>query len=346
MVKFKALLLGLGLYLLAHGIAFASSRTKTDIVYMRNGDKITGEIQSLSQGQLTVKPDYTSSGIVLDWNKVDHVESPQQFIVTDPEGKQYYGSLSGEPGSVVVRGDAPKTLNHEHVIQVDELGTTFMKRLRGDADFGTSFARSNSQKSLTLQTDLQYQSTKYLSTINTSSQYTSQQKTNNTNEFTAKSTFFRQLNESNWYSGGFANFLSSSEQQIDLRTTLGGGVAKRQIFTNKTNLTFVGGLAYTKQNNSAGNTAPSNNNSLDATLAAQYSTFRFDAMTFNTNFWLYPSITEAGRVRFTLNQDIYYKFLSDFYVRMSFYDNYDNKPVVGTPSNNLGATTTLGWSFH
>jgi hypothetical protein len=48
----------------------------------------------------------------------------------------------------------------------------------------------------------------------------------------------------------------------------------------------------------------------------------------------------------TLNQDVYYKFLSDFYVRVSFYDNYDNRPVVGTPSNNLGATTTFGWSFH
>ena len=47
---------------------YASSRTKDDIVYMKNGDKITGEIQSLVQGQLSVKPDYASSSIVLDWN--------------------------------------------------------------------------------------------------------------------------------------------------------------------------------------------------------------------------------------------------------------------------------------
>ncbi len=35
-----------------------------------------------------------------------------------------------------------------------------------------------------------------------------------------------------------------------------------------------------------------------------------------------------------------------FYFRMSFYDNYDNRPVVGAPSNNLGATSSIGWSFH
>ena len=48
----------------------------------------------------------------------------------------------------------------------------------------------------------------------------------------------------------------------------------------------------------------------------------------------------------TFNQNIYYKFLGDFYVRVSFYDNYDNQPVVGAPTNNIGGTTTLGWSFH
>lgn len=346
MVKLNAGILGLGLYLLAYGSAFASTRTKTDIVYMRNGDKITCEIQSLSQGQLTVSPDYTLGSIVLDWAKVDHIESSQQFIITDPSGKQFYGSLAGGTGSVVVKAEPSKTLKQDNVIQVDELGRTFLKRFRGDADFGTSFARSNSQKSITLQTGLTYQSTKYFSTINTSSQFTSQQKTNNTNEFTAKSTFFRQFDESRWYGGGFANFLSSSEQLIDLRTTLGGAIAKRQIFTNKTNLTFISGLAYTKENDSPGNLSTTSNNSLDAAVAAQFSTFRFDAMTFNTNFWLYPSITTPGRIRFTLNQDVYYKFLGDFYVRMSFYDNYDNRPVVGAPTNNLGGSTTLGWSFH
>ncbi len=47
----------------------------------------------------------------------------------------------------------------------------------------------------------------------------------------------------------------------------------------------------------------------------------------------------------TLNQDIYYKFLGNLYVSVSFYDNYDNEPVAGAPANNLGATTGVGWSF-
>ncbi len=104
---------------------------------------------------------------------------------------------------------------------------------------GTSFAQSNSQKNLTMQSDLNYQATTRVFSLTSSTQFTSQQKTNNTNETTVKTEYFKQLRESNWYSGGIANFLSSSEQQIDLRTTLGAALAVRPIYTNKTNLSFI-----------------------------------------------------------------------------------------------------------
>jgi hypothetical protein len=337
------------LCLFATDLAHASSRLKTDVVYMRNGDKITCEIQSLSQGQLTVKPDYTNASVVLDWNKVDRIESAQQFVVIDPNGAVYSGSLSGESETktLTIKEDTSLlSLDATNVVQIDQLGTTFTKRLRGDVDLGTSFARSNSQRNLTLQTDLGYHSTKYLFNLNSSSQFSTQQKTNDTNETSVKSSGFKQLRESNWYAGGIANFLSSTEQQIDIRSTIGTAIARRQIFTNKTNLSFIAGLGYTNEKDAANATSSARKNALDGAFAVQYSTFRFDSMTFNTSLWTYPSITSPGRVRFTLNQNVYYKFLSDFYVRLSFYDNYDNQPVVGSPSNNLGATTTFGWSFH
>ena len=329
--------------------SFASSRVKTDVVYLQNGDKITCEIKSLSEGQLTVSADYTSGSIVIDWNKIDRIQSSQQFVVTDPGGVVHTGTLEGdrETKTLRVTGEGgTSTISAVNVVQIDQLGTTFVKRLRGDIDLGLSFARSNSQKNFTLQTDLGYQSAEYLFGLNTSAQFSTQKQTNDTNETSIKSYGFKQLRGSNWYGGGIGNFLSSTEQKIDLRSTVGAAIARRQIFTNKTHLNFVGGLAYTTQKNAANTTSTAQNNSLDGAFSVQYSTFRFDSMTFDTAAWVYPGITSAGRVRMTFNQNIYYKFLSDFYVRLSFYDNYDNQPVVGAPTNNLGATTTLGWSFH
>lgn len=338
----------IGFVLSSGAIASADSRTKTDIIYMRNGDKITCEIRSLEQGQLTVKPDYTNSTIVIDWNKVDRVESSQQFLVIDPNGTLHSGALSGnsETHEVVVQKPSPVTLPHQAVIQIEPLGTTFIRRLRGNFDVGSSFARSNGQKNLSVQGGLVYQSKEYLSSLDSDSQFTSQEKTEDTNETTVKTAFFRQLRNSNWYGGALANFLSSSEQDITLRSTFGAGLAKRIIFTNKTNLSAIGGLGYTVERDASGTTSTARTKALDSAFTVQYSTFRFDSTTFDTSVWLYPSLTSPGRIRMTLNQDVYYKFLGDFYIRMSFYDNYDNQPVVGAPSNNLGGSTSIGWSFH
>jgi len=326
----------------------ADSRPKTDVVYMKNGDKITCEIKSLEKGQLTVKPDYTDSNIVLDWEKVDHIESKQDFVVTDPEGTVYSGSIEHNEKSkdLTVTGNKTTQLPNNSVIQIEQLGESFWKRLRGNIDLGLSFAKSNDQKNISIQGGLYYQSREHLFSLNSNSQFTSQQATNDTNETNVKSALYKQLRSSNWYYGGIANFLSSSAQEIDLRSTIGGGLAKRIIFTNRTNLNAVGGLAYTLEQVAPGATSTARTKALDSSFAIQYSTFRFDSTTFDTAFWLYPSLTSPGRVRFTFNQDVYYKFLGDFYIRMSFYDNYDNQPVVGAPPNNLGGSTTVGWSFH
>lgn len=337
----------LALLVLSQG-ALASSRSTTDIVYMKNGDKITCEIRSLEKGQLTIKPDYTSSTIALDWEKVDHIESKQTFIVTDPKGITYTGALEHDKASkdlTIVSTDTTKLPNLS-VIQIEELGESFWKRMRGNIDFGMSFAKSNDQKNVSLQGGLYYQSRQYIFSLDSNTQFTSQKQTSDTNETNIKTALYKQLRGSNWYYGGIANFLSSSAQQVDLRSTLGAGLAKRIIFTNRTNLAGVGGLALTVEQDAPNATSTARTKALDSAFALQYSTFRFDSTTFNTALWLYPSLSSPGRVRMTFNQDIYYKFLGDFYIRMSFYDNYDNQPVVGAPTNNLGGSTTVGWSFR
>jgi len=331
----------------APGIAHGGGREKTDIVYMKNGDKITGEIQSLTKGQLFIKPDYTTTAFILDWSKVDHIQSSQQFTIIDPENAVYVGSISPgpQPNSVAVVNAATTTLPGKSVVEIDQLGRTFFRRMKGNIGLGLSFAKSNAQKNLTLQMGLGYQSNEKLFSFTSYSQFSSQRETTDTDETTVKASLYQQLRKSNWYLGGLANFLSSSEQKVDLRSTLGVGLANRVVFTNRTNLSVVGGLAYTLEKDFADTTNPTRPNSLDSAFEVNYSTFRFDSITFDTVVWVYPSLTEPGHVRMTLNQDLYYKLPANFYVSAAFYDNYDNQPVVGAPKNNLGVSSTLGWSF-
>ena len=325
--------------------ASGSTRLKTDVVVMKNGDKMTCEIRSLGQGQLTIKQSYANSTVALDWTMVDHIETHQPFMVLDSSGIAASGVVSEEAGLVSVSG-TEREIPHDAVVSIEQTGETFLRKMHGSVSVGSTFAQSNSQENLSLDADLTYQGTGRIFGVTSDAQFSSQQKVDNTSELTVKSQYFAQLRKSKWYGGGLANFLSSSEQQINLRSTIGAAIAVLPILTNKSTLYLIGGLGYTTQKDAANTTSPVNNNGLDGAFAVQFSTFRFDSTNFDSTVWVYPSLTSAGRVRMTFNENIYYKFYRDFTIGVSFYDNYDNRPVVGAPSNNLGASTTLGWSFR
>ncbi|WP_231966443.1 DUF481 domain-containing protein [Terriglobus roseus] len=327
--------------------AFASNRQKDDVITLKNGDIITCEIRSLEKGQLTVKQPNASSTVVLDWKSIATVRSKQLFVITDNNGKTFSGTMHQDAADsmLTVEGVTSISIPHGLVVNIQETDTRFFRSWRGDIDLGMSFAQSNSQKQVTLQGDLFSQTVKRVIGITASTQFTSQLETSNTRETDIKTEYFVQLRRTRWAEGGIANFLSSSAQKINLRTSLGAAIAMRPIISNKTDLTLIGGIAYTTENDSSAATSP-RSNTVDSAFAVQYSTFRFDSTDFDTTVWVYPSISDGGRVRMTLNQDVYFKFYKDFYVRGSFYDNYDNRPVVSAPANNVGTSFTVGWSFR
>src|SRR5271169_4509947 len=70
------------------------AREKSDVLVMRNGDRLTCEIKSLSSDTLSVTLDYAAGTVSINWGKVDHIESKQLFLVKTEDGLVYSGSLS------------------------------------------------------------------------------------------------------------------------------------------------------------------------------------------------------------------------------------------------------------
>jgi hypothetical protein len=76
-----------------------SAREKTDVIFMKNGDKITCEIKSLRSSTLYISVDYILNTQSVDWSKVDHIYSKQLFIVTMRDGTVYTGALHSPEGA-------------------------------------------------------------------------------------------------------------------------------------------------------------------------------------------------------------------------------------------------------
>ena len=57
------------------------ARESTDVVVMKNGDHLTGEIKGLNDGVLYMSMQYILGTSSVQWSKVERLESKQLFLV-------------------------------------------------------------------------------------------------------------------------------------------------------------------------------------------------------------------------------------------------------------------------
>jgi len=89
-MKLRAVVIGVSLLLALPLWA----REKTDVLVMKNGDRLTGEIKGLDEGVLYVSFDYILGTSSMQWSKVAYLESKQLFIVKTEDGSVYTGTLN------------------------------------------------------------------------------------------------------------------------------------------------------------------------------------------------------------------------------------------------------------
>src|SRR5262245_40170154 len=86
----------------------AAGRENNDIVFLKNGDRITCEIKRLEDGLLYLKASYTTAEFAVDWNLIDHIQSKQLFVLRMSNGLILSGELAEEPS--LPGQEAPGTL--------------------------------------------------------------------------------------------------------------------------------------------------------------------------------------------------------------------------------------------
>jgi hypothetical protein len=68
------------------------AREKSDVIVMKNGDKITCEVKGLSSNTLYISVDYILNTLSVDWTRVEHIDSKQLFLVKTQDGTVYKGT--------------------------------------------------------------------------------------------------------------------------------------------------------------------------------------------------------------------------------------------------------------
>ncbi|MGC1424625.1 MAG: DUF481 domain-containing protein [Terracidiphilus sp.] len=337
-------------------VLFASplfAREKSDVLVMKNGDRLTCEIKRLSADVLYVGLDYALGTVSINWFKVDHLESRQLFIVKTQDGEVYSGQISmsktdGErPVSIDVMEETSKSveLERSHIATMDQSSQSFWKRFNGSVGLGALYSKGNESSQYDLSTDLNYPRDRWRASTSLISSLSSSKNTTASSRNQVDASAQHMMPWKNWYDTGFASFLQSTVQGINLSSSYGGGAGRYLKNSNNAFIAVAGGFAFQHIDYGQNVIGASTQNVSAAWVNTQLKVFRFDRTNLNVTASVLPAISDLGRVHFNLNSAYNVKVLGKFNFNVSFYGNWDNQPPPGFSGSDYGSSAGVNWSF-
>ncbi len=326
---------------------------KTDVVVMKNGDRMTCEIKGLEGGVLYVSLDYVDGTIAVQWSKVARLESSRLFIVKTDEGSVYKGKLStaSSQGNAPVKIEVAATndkkveIDTEKVVTMDTTAKRFLQRLNGDINFGATYSKGNQSTQYNITSSVEYPGDRWSAAASFNSTLSANRSSAASKRNQLTFNVDRLLRRKNYFYTGIASFLQSSEQGIKLQSSLGAGLGKYFSNTNHTRISLIAGIVYQKTNYNGSSSSLPTQDTVAALVSTQVKIFKFKKTNLNIAATVLPSISEPGRFYIKVNQSYYVKLFSNVSWNISFYGNWYNRPPSGLSGSDFGASTGLGWTF-
>jgi hypothetical protein len=318
---------------------------KTDLVVMRNGDRLVCEIKDLDQGRLRVKTDGMGT-VYAEWEKVVRVESARRFEVLLTSGARVYGSLKA--GAVdrrlvvaTVAGDTE--IEFDQVTRIQLIRSSLWNRFDGSLDLGGSYTQANKLLQLNPAFNTTYASRGFQASFDLNATWTRQEGKDDASRAVGTLSYVR-FRKERWLGFGRATGERNTELGLSLRLLASGGAGRLLRASAHSRLLASVGLSVARETPLEGDST----SSLEGLLTAEWRVFgyTFPKTNVNVSFSLYPGLTDWGRVRGNLDVQVKREIIRDFTVGLTVYDSFDSRPATeGAAKNDWGATIALGWTF-
>jgi hypothetical protein len=156
----------------------------------------------------------------------------------------------------------------------------------------------------------------------------------------------RRFFENRWFGALFGQAEKSASQSLELRALAGGGVGRKLLQSNRSNVMVAAGAAFSREKFEDAEAYQSN---AEAVLSLAAETFRFDSpeLDLSGSIVLLPNLKTWGRYRLQANGKARIELIRNLYWSVTVYESFDSEPPSETSRrNDFGITTSLGWSFN
>ncbi len=321
--------------------AGAAEAQKTDSVWIRNGDRITGEVKSLSRGLLKYSTNDLGT-IYIEWDKVDRISTSTIVEVRLATGRKFYGPLRLAPSGRLVLGEV--TLQLSEIVGMTPIEGKFLARLNGYFDLGFSFQKAHNAVQLSTGARVQYRGPSAATTLDLTA-FIEDRDDASKNSRLSTSLTERLFLSNRWSTGFVVGYDRNDELDLSGRARLVGFGTRMLAQSNHIEFLGSGGIVLTRERYFS---TDSTTTGFEGLLGAAFHAFRYDQPKLDVSLisQAYPSFSVAGRVRVQSDLRVSYEILKDFMVTTSLFDSYDSKPPVeDVPKNDFGTTLAITWTY-
>ncbi len=318
----------------------AEARERTDVVTLRDGLAVPGEILQMSLGRLSYRT-VDMGRVSIEWLRVTQIESTYVFAVEFSSGSTYLGPLHPGPDGALMVGDRAVQLTE--VVSITPVDDNFWNRVRAYADVGFSLAKANSALTLSASAGFDYRGELFggSAAASTYLQDSSQVSATTENSLALTGSYYFKP----WRVSLLGGLDQNAELGLDLRLSLGTDLAYAAIRNSFMELWLAAGVTVAREQYSGVSPDVAVAGYLDATWRA----FRYASPELDTEIELslLPVLNDLGRVRGTATGRVKYEVFSDFNVGCNLTYTFDTRPPDPEASrSDYRITLSVGWSYR
>ncbi len=316
-----------------------------DSIIFKNDNYIVGEVKTMNRNVLSVETDYSDDDFTIEWDGVKEIYTKTSFLITLSNGSRYNGHINtSEAGKITITTDDGQTIvvNPDDIVIMDGIDQGFWSQVYASVDFGWDITKANNFRQYSMRSNLGYIAKRWQLDADYNLLKTQQDDVDDIHR-TDGSVTYKYFLPHDWYPLVAVSLLQNSEQQLDLRTTAKLGMGKYVLHTNQLYWGFSAGANYNDERY-AGD-APADRSSWEGFLGTELNLFNIGDLNLLSQLTAYPSFTESGRWRTDFKFDMKYDLPLDFYVKLGYTLNYDNKPAEGSSTSDFVFHTGFGWEW-
>jgi hypothetical protein len=337
--------LSCGLLMLVAFVHPATAQLK-DTLYFYNSNILVGELLNIKLGR--VEFDADGVGIVKIKNKEIRTIHAllNEYRIESTDGEQFQGYLRStrKSGRVIIHSLLQsEEIDVANITSLVRYGRTWKDGLSGNVSAGYTYTKSSQIGRLNFDGSVKYSSPKAETKLQASTIITSDSveiKRERDDASLGYNYSFRSL----WTAGIGLRYQRNLELGLDRRFQEGAVIGRKLLVRKRQLAILSSGFAVNQERNLEG----VSRNNTEIVLQGNYELFSFDepSLTISIVQTGYFSITDEGRIRYDGDANFNWELISDFYLNLQFYHNYDRKsPETGEPNVDYGFVVGISYKF-